>query len=60
MKFFAYFAYNDWGRVIGEIKQNEVDCRDTAPATHVNRKWAFSLLISLDATIICIAKCLHS
>ena len=43
MKFFAYFAYSDWGRVIGEIKQNEVDCRDTAPTTHVNRKWAFSL-----------------
>ena len=22
---------SDWGRVIGKIKQNELDCRDTAP-----------------------------
>ena len=30
--FFAYFKFHsDWGRVIGEIKQNELDCRDTAP-----------------------------
>ena len=30
--FFAYFKfYSDWGRVIGKIKQNELDCRDTAP-----------------------------
>ena len=30
--FFAYFQFhNDWGRVIGKIKQNELDCRDTAP-----------------------------
>ena len=28
---FAYFKFHsDWGRVIGKIKQNEVDCRDTA------------------------------
>ena len=30
--FFAYFKFHsDWGRVIGKIKQNELDCRDTAP-----------------------------
>ena len=29
---FAYFKFHsDWGRVIGKIKQNELDCRDTAP-----------------------------
>ena len=28
--FLAYFKFhNDWGRVIGKIKQNELDCRDT-------------------------------
>ena len=30
--FFAYFKFHsDWGRVISKIKQNELDCRDTAP-----------------------------
>ena len=30
--FFAYFKFHsDWGRVIGKIKRNELDCRDTAP-----------------------------
>ena len=30
--FLAYFKFHtDWGRVIGKIKQNELDCRDTAP-----------------------------
>ena len=30
--FFAYFKFHsDWGRVIGKIKQNELNCRDTAP-----------------------------
>ena len=30
--FFAYFKFHsDWGRVIGKIKQNELDCLDTAP-----------------------------
>ena len=30
--FFAYFKFHsDWGRVIGKIKQNELECRDTAP-----------------------------
>ena len=30
--FFAYFKFHcDWGRVIGKIKQNELDCRDTVP-----------------------------
>ena len=30
--FFAYFKFHgDWGRVIGKIKQNELDCRDTTP-----------------------------
>ena len=34
--FFAYFKFRrDWGRVIGKIKQNELDCRDTAPLTPV-------------------------
>ena len=32
--FFAYFKFHsDFGRVIGKIKQNELDCRDTAPLT---------------------------
>ena len=30
--FFAYFKFHsDWGRVIGKIKQNDLDCHDTAP-----------------------------
>ena len=30
--FFAYFKFHsDWGQVIGEIKQNELDCHDRAP-----------------------------
>ena len=30
--FFAYFKFHsDWGRVIGKIKQNGLDCRDAAP-----------------------------
>ena len=30
--FFAYFNFHsDWGRVIDKVKQNELDCRDTAP-----------------------------
>ena len=30
--FFAYFTFHShWGRAIGKIKQNELDCRDTAP-----------------------------
>ena len=29
--FFAYFKFHsECGRVIGKIKQNELDCRDTA------------------------------
>ena len=32
--------HSDWGRVIGKIKQNELDCRDTAPLN-------FAILISL-------------
>ena len=32
--FFAYFKFHsDWGRVIGKIKQNELDYRDTAPSS---------------------------
>ena len=32
--FFAYFKFHsDWRRVIDKIKQNELDCRDTAPLT---------------------------
>ena len=30
--FFAYIKFHsDWGRIIGKIKQNELDCRDIAP-----------------------------
>ena len=30
--FFACFKFHsDWRRVTGKIKQNELDCRDTAP-----------------------------
>ena len=33
-KFFVYFKFHsDWGWVIDKIKQNELDCRDTAPLT---------------------------
>ena len=35
--FFAYYKfYSDWGRVVGKIKQNELDCRDTAPLKNGN------------------------
>ena len=35
-KFFACFKFNsDWGRVIGKIKQNKLDCRNTAPLNSV-------------------------
>ena len=31
--FCAYFKFHsDWGRVIGKIKQTELDCHDTAPS----------------------------
>ena len=34
--FFAYFKFHsDLGRVIGKIKENELDCRDTAPLIKV-------------------------
>ena len=30
--FFTYFKFHsDLGRVIGKIKENELDCRNTAP-----------------------------
>ena len=30
--FYAYFKFHgDWGRVIGKVKQNELDYRDTGP-----------------------------
>ena len=29
--FLCFKFHSDWGRVIGKIKQNELDCRDTAP-----------------------------
>ena len=30
--FFAFFKFlSDWGRVIGKINQNKLDCCDTAP-----------------------------
>ena len=35
--FFAYFKFHtDCGRVIGKIKQNELDCRDAAPLRTLN------------------------
>ena len=35
--FFAYIKfYSDWERVIGKIKQDELDCRDTAPLSFTN------------------------
>ena len=37
--FFAYFKFqSNLGRVIGKIKQNELDCRDTAPLIKVSFK----------------------
>ena len=56
--FLAYFKFHtDWGRVIGKIKQNELDCRDTAPLSSnvfegrtSTGSEPFSLLIYLDAT----------
>ena len=35
----AYFKFHgDWGRLIGKIEQNELDCRDTAPLTIYAKK----------------------
>ena len=56
--FLAYFKFHsDWRRVIGKIKQNELDCRATAPFSSnvFERRTStvsdpFSLLIYLDAT----------
>ena len=40
---FAYFKFHsDWGRVIGKIKQNELDCRDTAPLNSLSSQISFS------------------
>ena len=37
--FFVYFKFHsNLGRVIGKIKQNELDCRDTAPLIKVSFK----------------------
>ena len=37
--FFTYFKFHsDWGQVIGKIKQNELDCRYTAPLTSCSPK----------------------
>ena len=39
--FFAYFKfYSNGGQIIGKIKQNELDCRDTAP---LKVKWTKKL-----------------
>ena len=42
--FFAYFNFHsDWGREISKIKQNELDCLDTAPLSKdvfERRTWA--------------------
>ena len=35
--------HSDWGRVIGKIKQNELDFRDTAPLSN-NAKMAVNSL----------------
>ena len=41
--FFAYSKFHsDWGREIGKIKQNELDCRDTAPLSDSNLQVLFS------------------
>ena len=58
MYFFAYFKFHsDWGRVIG--KQNELDCRDTAPLKNEsdlkkigNNAWKWISLVSLVLGII--------
>ena len=43
--FFAYFKFHsDWGRVIGKIKQNELDGRDTAPFKQSWAKFKFYVL----------------
>ena len=41
--FFAYFKFrSDWGRVIGKIKQNELDCHDTAPLKALLFLWVLT------------------
>ena len=41
--FFAYSKFHsDWGREIGKIKQNELDCHDTAPLSDSNLQILFS------------------
>ena len=52
--FFAYFKFHsDLGRVIGKIKQNELDCGDTAPlrrklfARADSKKYTFLLLLHM-------------
>ena len=43
--FFAYFKFHSyWERVIGKIKQYELDCRDTAPLTKLISKFIYSLV----------------
>ena len=59
--FFAYFKFHsDWGRVIGKIKQNEVDCHDIAPLiayscskSFRNQIWKYPLLYNDSWLIIC-------
>ena len=35
---FVIYIHSDRGRVIGKIKQNELDCRDTAPLVVIDWK----------------------
>ena len=43
---FAYFKFHsDWGQEIGKIKQNELDCRGTAPLKCL--KWHYSAVRSM-------------
>ena len=38
--FFAYFKFHsNWGRIIGKIKQKELDCCDTGPLM----EWAYNI-----------------
>jgi len=70
--FFAYFKFHsDWGRVIGKIKQNELDCRDTAPLRSLisisnvkcapcgDKKWQI-LRISTNVKMVVVSRALRS
>ena len=49
--FFAYFKFHsDWGRVIGKIKQNELECRDTAPLSDLKLPGYLSVALNAEFT----------